>query len=367
MIKKFTILIILFCFKGICQESQIIQIDRFDNNKNDWGITDTNKWLCKIENGKLVIENKVKNNWCYFHSKNLKNLENKAYTEITFDFQIKSPISEYGGAGIVFINDRNSKEFKRVRLLIREDITYFDKENWSYPNDGYVLGNSFNTTGLEKNNSVKIILNNSEDIEGKARLIFFLNDEKLYSSNWAISNFNKIGFVVQGLNQFEYDNLIIKQSVEKNYLEDALDYIYIDNKKLIDHNGIDESELIKFIPVELVDNQNILSTKDLIKSLKKNKNCSSIETKKVNFSGKKREMLSFNYGNSLIEFFTDTEKPNPIEINFLEKDDLDDFFKIYADYNSYRYDKNRAQWPSNPWFSILKFNDSYRATIWRGM
>jgi hypothetical protein len=367
MIKKFTLIFLLIYFKGISQEAQIIQIDRFENNKNDWGITETNKWLCKIENGKLIIENRVEDNWCYFHSKNLLNLENRVHTEISFNFQIKGKLTKFGGVGFVFINDKNSKKFKRVRLLIREDITFFDKENWSYPNGGYVLGNTFNTPELQENNSVKIILNNSKDIKDGSSLSLIINNENVYTTNWNISNFNKIGFIVQGLNHIEYDNLIIKQSEEKNFVEDALDYIYIDNKRLVDHNGIEVSELTKFIPVEIVDNLKILSTEDLIKSLNKNIKVSSIATKNVDFNGKKREMFSFNYGNSLIEFYTDTDKPNPIFINFLEKDDLDKFFKIYSDYNSYRYEEDRAQWPSHPWFSILKDYDSYKTTIWRGM
>jgi len=42
MIKKISILILLIGFKVISQENQIVYIDRFDNDKNDWGITDTN-------------------------------------------------------------------------------------------------------------------------------------------------------------------------------------------------------------------------------------------------------------------------------------------------------------------------------------
>ncbi len=367
MIKKFPILILLIGFKIFSQENQIVYIDRFENDKNDWGLTTSKKWDCAINNGKLIIENKNDNNWCYFDSKNITNLENKAKTEINFDFQIEGKLTKYGGGGFVFINDKNSQQFERVRLLINSNITYFDKESWAYPDGSYVLGNSFKTPELKEKNSVRIILNNTKNVKNGEQLIFILNDQRIFSSKWPISNFNKIGFIVQASNRIKYDNLVIKQSKESNLVEDSFDYIFIDNKQHIDHNGIEASTLIEYIPIEIVNNTKILSTKELIKSLKKNNKCSNIETKKVDFKGKKREMFSFNYGNSLIEFFTDTDKPNPIIINFLEIKDLDAFFKIYSDYNSYRYEGNRAQWPSNPWFSILKDYDSYKATIWRGM
>jgi hypothetical protein len=190
----------------------------------------------------------------------------------------------------------------------------------------------------------------------------------VFQSIWNISNFNKIGFLAHGLHKSRYDNLVIKQSKEINLVEDVFDYIFINNIQQIDHNGIESESLIKYIPIELIDNQNILSTKDLINSIKTNSKCSNIETKMGDFNGKKREMFSFNYGNSIIEFFMDVDKPNPIEVYFLDKDDLDDFFNVYSDYNSYRYDdENRSQAPQQPFYSILRFNDSYKATIWRGM
>ncbi|SFD41773.1 hypothetical protein [Algibacter pectinivorans] len=368
MIKKFTILILLIYFKGISQETQIVHIDRFDNDKNDWGITDTNKWLCKIDNGKLLIENRLDDIWVYFDAENIKNLPNRAYSEISFDFNITQEDLENGGAGLAFINDMNSKEFESVYLIIQKDISYLSKLSNSYSEGGFTLNGSSKTPKLQSTNVVKIVLDNQQKSTKSASTKVYINGVLTLESEWNISNFNKIGLISYGQHKTYYDNFVVKQSTELNYVEDAFDYIFIDNQQLIDHNGIETTSLTKYIPIEIVDNQNILSTKDLIKSLKKNNKCSSIETKKVDFNGKKREMFSFNYGNSLIEFFTDTEKPNPIQINFLEKDDLDNFFKIYSDYNSYRNtDKDKSQWASNPWFSILRFDDSFRATIWRGM
>ena len=368
MIKNLLILSLLFCLQVNSQETQILHIDRFDDDKNNWGLTASKKWECTIDSGKLIILNKNDDNWCYFDSENLINLENKAYTEITFDFQIENVLTELGGAGFVFINDKNSKAFERVRLLIRKDITFFDKESWSYPEGSFALDSKFSTPKLEEINTVKIVLNNSKNVEKGKELILFLNNEKVFQSSWPISNFNKVGFLVQGLNKVYYDNLVIKQSEEINFIEDAFDYIFIENKKLLDHNGIEVEELISYIPIELVDNQNILNTKELIKSLRKNNKCTSIETKKVDFNGTQKEMFSFNYGNAVIEFFTDSEKPNPINVNFLDIADLKEFFKIYSNYNSYRYsDENNSNWPSNSWFSIYSLEDSYRAAIWRGM
>ena len=368
MIKKISILILLIGFKVISQENEIVYIDRFDNDKNDWGITDTNKWLCQIENGKLLIENKLDDIWVYFDAENIKNLPNRAHSEISFDFNISKLDLENGGAGLAFINDISSKEFESVYLIIRKDVSYLSKLSNSYPEGNFTLNGPSKTPNLQATNVVKIVLDNQKDSPNSTSTKVYINDVLTLESEWNISNFNKIGFISYGQHKTYYDNLVIKQSPELNYVEDAFDYIFIDNKQQIDHNGIETKTLTKYIPIEIVDNQNILSTKDLIKSLKKNNKCSSIETKKVDFNGKKREMFSFNYGNSLIEFFTDTDKPNPIEINFLEKDDLDAFFKIYSDYNSYRYtDEDKSQLPSHAFYSVLKFEDSYRATIWRGI
>lgn len=365
MIKNTTSLItLLICSLAFSQTTNIIHIDRFENDKNNWGLVNSKEELCAIENGKLIIENKRKNSWTYFSPENLKDLQNKAYTEILFDFSIaKVDLEDNGGVGFLFINSHSNKNFENVKLLISQVNSYFDKNG----SEGFVLDSSFKTPVLENTNSVKIVLDNREKPSGK-NLQLFINNKKVFESTFNISNFNEIGLLSYGLHKTEYDNLIIKQTEEENYVEDAFDFLSIDGKLVIDHNGIEASDLTKYIPIEIVDNQNILSTKNLIKGLKKNKMCTNIETKKAVFKGKKREMLSFNYGNSLIEFFTDTEIPNPIAINFLEKEDLDDFFKIYSDYNSYRYtDEDKSQWASNPWFSILRFDDSFRATIWRGI
>jgi len=369
MIKKTTVIItLLICSTALSQTTNIIHIDRFENDKNNWGLVNSKEEICAIENGKLIIENKRKNSWTYFSPENLKDFQNKAYTEISFDFSIaKVDLENNGGVGFLFINSQSNNNFENVRLLITKLDSYFSKSDRLNINDGFTLDNSFKTPNLEKTNSVKIILDNQEKTNGKA-LQLFINNEKVFESTFNISNFNEIGLLSYGLHKTEYDNLVIKQTEEKNYVEDAFDFLSTNGKLVIDHNGIETSHLTKYIPIEIVDNQNILSTKDLIKSLKKNDKCSSFETKNVDFNGKKREMFSFNYGNSLIEFFMDTDKPNPIEINFLEKDDLDVFFKIYSDYNSYRYtDDNRSQWPSHAFYSVLKFEDSYKATIWRGM
>jgi hypothetical protein len=368
MIKYTTLLALLFYFAGISQETKIIQIDRFENDKNNWGLIDNKEEVCALENGKLIIENKRKNSWTYFSPENLKGFQNKAYTEISFDFSIaKVDLENNGGVGFLFINSISNKNFENVRLLIGNKNSYFSKSDWLNVNDSFTLDNSFKTPKLENTNSVKIVLDNQEKPNGE-NLQLFINNVKVFESNFNISNFNEIGLFSYGLHKTAYDNLVIKQSEEENYVVDAFDFLSTNGKLVIDHNGIETSHLTKYIPIEIVDNQNILSTKDLIKNLKKNSKCSSFEKKRVDFKGKKREMFSFNYGNSLIEFFTDTDKPNPIEINFLEKDDLYDFFKIYSDYNSYRYtDENRSQWPSQTWFSILRFDDSFRATIWRGI
>ena len=42
MIKYITLIATLICFKAISQET--IQIDRFDDNKNDWEIKNTDVW-----------------------------------------------------------------------------------------------------------------------------------------------------------------------------------------------------------------------------------------------------------------------------------------------------------------------------------
>jgi len=368
MIKKIVLIInLLICSTAIGQKTNIIHIDRFENDKNNWGLVNNKEETCNIENGKLIIENKRKNSWTYFSPVNLNDFENKAYTEITFDFSIASTdLEKNGGVGFVFIHNKSNKNFENVRLLITQEISYFLKSDWKNKDYSFTLDNSFKTPNLSTTNSVKIVLDNRKETNGKS-LQLSINDKIIFESTFNISNFNKIGLLSYGLHKTVYDNLIIKQTEEENYVEDAFDFLSVDGKLVIDHNGIAIDELTKFIPIEIVDNQSILSTKDLIKRVNQNKNCSSIETKKVDFNGKKREMLSFNYGNSLIEFFIDTDKPNPIFINFLEKDDLDKFFKIYSDYNSYRYEENRAQWPSHPWFSILKDYDSYKATIWKGM
>ena len=91
--------------------------------------------------------------------------------------------------------------------------------------------------------------------------ILFINNEKVFESTFNISNFNEIGLLSYGLHKTEYDNLVIKQTEEKNYVEDAFDFLSTNGKLVIDHNGIETSHLTKYIPIEIVDNQNILSTK----------------------------------------------------------------------------------------------------------
>jgi hypothetical protein len=370
MDKRLLLLGLLICFQGICQEPQNIQIDRFDNDKNDWGLETSEKWGGSIENGKLIIENKVEHDWIYFYSENLINLENKAYTLITFDFQIDDIENNNGGAGFVFINDKNSEKFERVRLVIQKDYSFFDKHNIAYPDGGFLFDDKIATPKLRDINNVKIILNNNEDVEKGKKLTLSINGTIIFQSEWAISNFNKIGFISQRLNKTSYDNLVIKQSEEINIVLDAFDLMFIDGKQRLDHNGIETNALLKYIPIEMVDNQNLLSTKELIKSLRNNNKCSSIKTKMGHWGDEKREMLSFSYANNVqIEFFSDSESPNPISVYFLEKDDLDDFFKIYTNYNSYRYtnDEMRSTSPLNPFYSILKFDDTYKVAFWRGM
>ncbi|TYC14783.1 hypothetical protein ES677_05225 [Bizionia gelidisalsuginis] len=367
MNKYIYIIIILISCRIIAQDTEIIIIDRFDSNKNNWNFKSSDNWNCDIKNGKLNMQiNKTYRN-IWLIANGIDNLANKTYTEITYDFDIENTENNDFGTGMIFINDLNSKEFENVSLVLNKENSYFVKKSDSYPDAYFNLALEKSPIFKNKGNTAKIIFDNRETADKESQIKVFINEKLIIKSNWNISNFNKIGFITYGGTKITYDNLVIKQENKTAYVVDAFDFISLNGNLKMDNNGIDKKTLIEYIPVEIIDNQNILSTKDLIKSLKKNIKCSGIETRKVNFKGQKREMFSFNYGNSLIEFFTDTEKPNPIEINFLEKDDLDDFFKIYADYHSYRYDENRAQWPSNPWFSILKFNDSYRATIWRGM
>jgi hypothetical protein len=110
MIKYTTLLALLFYFAGISQETKIIQIDRFENDKNNWGLIDNKEEVCALENGKLIIENKRKNSWTYFSPENLKGFQNKAYTEISFDFSIaKVDLENNGGVGFLFINSISNK------------------------------------------------------------------------------------------------------------------------------------------------------------------------------------------------------------------------------------------------------------------
>lgn len=365
------IFIIFISFNLTAQNTEIVIIDRFDSDKNKWSFRTSDDWDCNIQNGKLNMH-LISNNFDFIWllANGIEDIANKAYTEINYDFEIDETDNANSAAGIIFINEVNAKKFESVKLTLNPYSSYFTKSSDSYPNSFFNFGftHPSKLPKFKNINSVKIILDNRLDADDSSRTKVYVNDDLVIDSDWHISNFNKIGFVIYGNQKVKYDNLIIKQNKETVYVEDAFDFISIDRQLKIDHNGIDEQSLIKYIPIELIDNKNILKTKELIKSLKKNDKCSRFETKTVVFNGKKRELFSFNYGNSIIDFFVDTNKPNPIQVNFLEKDDLETFFKIYSDYNSYRYtDENRSQWPSHPWFSILKDYDSYKATIWRGM
>lgn len=367
---KFSLsLAILISCEIVAQNTEIKAIDRFENNKNDWGIIDNNEELCKIYNGKLIIENRRKNKWTYFASENIKNLENKTYSEISFDFKIdKKDLDKGGGVGFLFINDENSKGFEYVRLLIQKDKSYFKKYNTSYPEAYFYLTKPFKTPNLIIENNVKIILDNRTETSKNEHLQLYINNELIYNGDWPILNFNKTGFLSYGLHKSFYDNLIIKQSKETVNAVDVFDLGSYGGKLEIDRNGIKLEEILNFIPPAIAKDYNgEMSTVDLISKLKFNPECNYIGEDKVIFGKEKRNIISFSYNEVLIEFFTDKESPNPITLNFLEKSDLDSFFELYKNYNSYRDEGEVAISPFNSSYSIFKYYESLQVMIWKGM
>jgi hypothetical protein len=358
MIKYLTLLTTLLCFQALSQENEMVIIDRF-NNSNDWkGNSDA---LVQINDGVLSIQNQ-QDVITYVYSYDIDNLQNKAYTEISFDIKI-SPENKWGGFSLISGNS----EF--AQLIFRPDLIYLRRYSQSYPDAGFRLASSPNNLSLESANKVKIVLDNKINSTSSKNTKVFINDVLILESEWAISNFNSIAFMCIGIGETIYDNLLIKQSEELSYVEDVFDYIFIDNVRHYDHNGIETKDLTKYIPIELVDEGGIISpTEEIIKSLQKNSKCFNIEIKASDFNSKKREKISFTYENSIIEFFTDTDYPSPIEVYFLDDNDLHDFFLVYSLYHSYRFtDENRSQWPSEPFYSILKQDDFLLSTIWLGM
>lgn len=352
----------------IAQNAEIINNDSFDSDKNHWSFNPSDDWNCSIGNGKLNMQIKKNFEQIWLIANGIDDLANKVYTEITYDFDIQNTY-DYFGTGMIFVNELNSREFESVKLVLNKQNSYFIKESASYPDSFFYFGISDSPIFKSKNNTVKIIFDNREDEEKEkgSQTKVFINGELVVESEWNISNFNKIGFIVSGNNKIQYDNLVIKQDNTINFVDDVFDFIYVDGKLEIDNNGVNLEDLIKYIPIEMVATQNILSTDELIGQLKANKKCSNFEITKRNFGNATREAFSFTYGNSIIEFFIDTIRPNPYKVQFLSEKELNDFFKVFSDYNSYRYNNDqRAQWPSQPMYSIDKSVEYMEANIWRG-
>lgn len=214
-------------------------------------------------------------------------------------------------------------------------------------------------------NNVKIILDNKNEKDNKTKI--YLNNELVISNDWVISNFQKIGLASYGLHKTFFDNIIIKQDLTLHYSSDIFDVMKNGDKFEIDHNGVKTDDLLEFIPFQFINIPENITTVSLINKLKSNKDCSNFKTKKVKFNDSERKIISFNYKDVYIDFFIDTNRPNPISIYFLTEESLNRFFYLYVKYNSLRLKNNIAQWPNNSWYSINKYDESYKAVIWRGM
>ncbi len=179
--------------------------DDFQNNKNDWGIENTDAYSVNLTNNKLILERKKKGG--IFINKDVD-------IDTSKDFIIETSISKKNETfdsmyGVTFGRQNSANEFTFL-LSANGSYKYRKFENDAYKEIIPLTYSSAIKTGNNIDNVIKIVKSGN-------LLRFYINDT--YVNEAPFQNFfgNKFGYTIYYDSKIEIDYLSLKYQTENNH------------------------------------------------------------------------------------------------------------------------------------------------------
>jgi hypothetical protein len=168
--KKLSMALVLFLYSlgGICQNSNMLFNEDFDDNLREWPVRQDKDYARYIANGKIVIECRKKNySWFW---RRISSLEKKK--NIIIETELTTTEFTAGFAGVMWGGDDDHKEM--LCFMISPDGL------WNF---GEYAPKFESFTGTVKSEAIKTgLATNTIRVEKKGSTVrFFVNDVEVYS------------------------------------------------------------------------------------------------------------------------------------------------------------------------------------------